>query len=556
MYLLNGLAVSVFAGMMLVASSVEAQVPVPETQAQLDAEFERAIPQKQKGMEVIRQRLIEAARNYASSPKEVAEAKADFDRLNKDGRFTDLLKRSTPERWIKGLDRLKGMAANYARMTSQQQAPLREPLFAAIEYYCRDIVAHPDPFTGAAFTGPRAVATMYFALYDQLQAPQSKDVAQAMKDALFLAWYHPMRGPGAKARRDKPYRAEVFTGSDGQFAMGNLAYRSLVECAVALQDTKLLDTARTVMVRSMDCYTSYQTTNQAFWGELGMTYDGNGFAHGRQSYLFGYVRHWFNGLTRDAGLFEGTPWAIPIDKWDHIAAMMLDGSQWYVYQADVDWSVNGRHNMYPGLIGNGPIDGSEALEQDAASVLDASKGKVKRADELRAMIERVKRNDEFAGCRYFWNTEDLILRDKDFYISVNLSSIRSQGPEVAAPFSVVNYYFPFGSMMIKAKGDEYRRARGAIDYTLLPGITSDPTAPVTTKTNWHGYQSTSSFCGGLSDGKIGVAGMISQDKSPVSSHKGYFAWDEGMVMLGAAITTGNAETVVKQAEWRDDVSFG
>jgi chondroitin AC lyase len=29
-----------------------------------------------------------------------------------------------------------------------------------------------------------------------------------------------------------------------------------------------------------------------------------------------------------------------------------------------------------------------------------------------------------------------------------------------------------------------------------------------------------------------------------------------MVMLGAAITTGKAETVVNQAEWRDDVSFG
>ncbi len=552
-----GLTTVAFIGGLLVYSMAGANVAVPQTQNQLDAEFQRAVPQKKQAMRQLRQKLILAARGDANSPADLAATKANFALLNDQGRFTDLLKTGTPRRWSEGLARLRKMAPNFARMTPQEQTPLRDRLFAAIQYYCRDVVEHPDPFTGAAFTAPRAASTIYFSLYDQLQASQFKDVADALKQTLFLTWYYPLMGENAAARKTHPYRIAVFTGPTGQFTVGNLAYRSLIQCAVAMDDTKLLDTARTVMVRSLDYYTSYQTPDPSFWDTMGMTYDGNGFAHGRQSYLFGYVQHWVNGLLHASKMFEGTPWAIPTDKWDNVAAMLLDGTQWYVYQSDVDWSVNGRHNMYPGLIGNGSQNGAKMLEDAAAGVLAASEGQVQRADELRAMMKRLAQNEEFAGCRYFWNAEDLILRGKDFYIGVNLSSIRSQGPESASPSSVVNYYFPFGSMMIKTKGDEYRRARGAIRYDQLPGITSDPTIPLNTGTSWRGYHSINTFCGGVSDGNIGVAGMIFQHKSmPTTGHKGYFASERGMVGLGADLTTGKVQTIVNQTEWRGDVSYG
>ena len=116
-------------------------------------------------------------------------------------------------------------------------------LYAAIEYYCEDVVGHPDPFVGAAFTAPRDASAIFYSLYDELGQPGRESVRRALKDAIFLAWYSPLWvNP---TRKSDPFRVAVFR-HDNKWTVGNFTYRPVVECAVAMDSTKMLDVIHAV----------------------------------------------------------------------------------------------------------------------------------------------------------------------------------------------------------------------------------------------------------------------------------------------------------------------
>ena len=200
------------------------------------------------------------------------------------------------------------------------------------------------------------------------------------------------------------------------------------------------------------------------------------------------------------------------------------------------------------MIAPGPlIDGNTQVRNFIKEVLDCSAGTVHRKDELLGLDKRLADGREFSGNRYFWNSEDMVHRRPGYYLGVNISSIRSNGPESVAPFSVVNYHFPFGSMMIKTRGDEYLTSRGGINYSALPGITSDPTAPLPKEETWYGFHGLNDFCGGVSDGDVGVCGFIQKQKEfTATAHKSYFFFDGGLVALGSAISGDHLETTINQ----------
>jgi chondroitin AC lyase len=202
-------------------------------------------------------------------------------------------------------------------------------------------------------------------------------------------------------------------------------------------------------------------------------------------------------------------------------------------------------------------NGSSIRHGYIKEVLDCSDGTVHRKDELLALDKRLDANEEFSGNRYFWNSEDMVHRRPGYYLAVNISSVRSNGPESVSPFSVVNYHFPFGSMMIKTRGDEYLTARGAINYSALPGITSDPSAPLPKEETWMGFHGDNQFCGGVSDGDCGVCGFIQRQKEfTAAAHKSYFFFDGGLVALGAGISGTNLETTINQTQWRGPITWG
>jgi hypothetical protein len=524
------------------------------------AVFTQNLDAKNAALEKIRQHLVKDPTYVSPDWKNPAKIDTFLAALDAQGHFTDLNHPKPLDNWLPALNRLNAIAVAYHRIPAvHNRSGVAARLFAAIEYYCDDVVAHPDPFVGAAFTAPRDASAIFYSLYDELAQPGRESVRQSLKDGIFLAWYSPLSvNP---TRKTDPFRVAVFR-HDNKWTVGNFTYRPVIECAVAMDSTKMLDVIHAVTADSLANRTAYQIEDKTFWGEQGLLYDGGGFAHERQSYIFGYVRDWFHGVGLIAQIFRNTPWAIDPGSWDLLADHILDGQQWFIYQRDVDWSIDGRHNMYPGpimghMIAPGPlIDGNTQVRNFIKEVLDCSDGTVHRKDELLALDKRLADGREFSGNRYFWNSEDMVHRRPGYYLGVNISSIRSNGPESVAPFSVVNYHFPFGSMMIKTRGDEYLTSRGAINYSALPGITSDPTAPLPAEETWYGFHGLNDFCGGVSDGDVGVCGFIQKQKEfPATAHKSYFFYGDGMVALGSAISGDHLETTINQTLWRGPITY-
>lgn len=519
--------------------------------------FQQNVEAKRQGLAEIRNRLIAHPTYTSPDTKNVKKVQDFFSHLSETGEFDDLPGKPSAH-WNKATFRLNAMTGAFKRMTPAQQNELRPKLYAGILNYFRQMVAKPDPFVGAAFESTRNASAIYYMLFDEWQKPENQAIARALKDSLFMCWYWPIFH-GDTHRRDNPNSLNVFLG-EGHFIVGNTTYRPIVECAAALDNTQMMDVVREITVRSLANRTSYQTESTSLWGEMGLTMDGAGMAHGRQNYIFGYVRDWFNGVTSIAKIFHGTPWEIPSTSWNLTTDLVLDGQQWFVYKGDIDWSVAGRHNVYPGAI----ADGNSILKNGIRQMLDLGGDSLKRKPELLALSERLEHMEEFSGNRYFWNTEDMIHRRGNYYMSVNLSSVRSNGPENAPPSSLVNYQMGFGSMMIKTKGDEYLRSRGAMNYSALPGITSLPKVPPTRATNWSGFHGGNSFAGGVSDGNMGVCGFVlnhepleslDQQLWRLKGLKSYFFFDEGCIALGSGVTTGAVETTVNQTEWRGDARY-
>lgn len=116
----------------------------------------------------------------------------------------------------------------------------------------------------------------------------------------------------------------------------------------------------------------------------------------------------------------------------------------------------------------------------------------------------------YKGVRWFFNNDDLIKKNSDYHIDINMASFRTDGLESAAFADNYNFYPTDGATLFQRDGDEYFKVMGGWDVTAMPGVTAregmDRLVPVT---NWRGYCSKHNFAAGTTDGgENGVAGII------------------------------------------------
>ncbi|MEG1587219.1 MAG: polysaccharide lyase family 8 super-sandwich domain-containing protein [Bacteroidales bacterium] len=183
---------------------------------------------------------------------------------------------------------------------------------------------------------------------------------------------------------------------------------------------------------------------------------------------------------------------------------------------------------------------------------------------------------EYSGTRWFFNNDDLIKKNPDYHLTVNMASVRCDGLESAIDFAdEYNFCTADGQILFQKKGDEYRRIIGTWDVMALPGITArkgmEQLVPVS---NWRGYCSKHNFAGAATRGgenavagfyfekmngseKDGVndRGAINQ-KNPllygIKAHKSYFMLGDYLIALGAGITNlhtdveGDIHTTIDQ----------
>ncbi|MBN1670132.1 MAG: hypothetical protein JXR37_03820, partial [Kiritimatiellae bacterium] len=381
-------------------------------------------------------------------------------------------------------------------------------------------------------------------------------VMERLKKVTWLAWTDPSQNENMRAKT--PLQTATFR-YDGTYTGGNFGYRPVLECAIVCNDTRMFDIVKDVIEKSLSSKSGYFDLNERFWPD-GIKTEGTLFAHGEQNYTFGYGKDYITFTLGMAERLFNSVWEIDNAKWDGIADVLLDGWQWYVHKGNIELSVLGRHSLYPPSskdAGYYMCGNSHVLNWILPGVLRLSRGQLRRRAELDAMVERMRRNDDLVGNRYFWLSEDMLHHRKDQYVCVNMSSARVAGPEGYPWDTTYNRLFGCGLTVLKRDARDLLHLRGAWDYSALPGVTFAQGDAYAHPRQWSKLYGKNIYSGGVSDGRNGLCAFRYRQKGiRIAINKACFAFDNRFVCLGSELINpakAEAWTTVNQCTAKGDV---
>lgn len=445
----------------------------------------------------------------------------------------------------------------------------------------------PGRFHASCFATPRAAVKIYFSLLDlmdRVESGQVKDkvallARQKLIDVGFQSWTQPYRHDETDQHvvSVERFRKHVW------WVGGNaLDYRPVLEAAVMMSSIPMIDVLAEVAIRSLSVV-SQTNYDDAFWTE-GTTADGAGWGHGKQCLVWGYPIDGLKGTFRILKHLQGSPWAQQLSR-NNIEVILnyIRCSAFYHHKGIipplVDRGNMTRKNNRQGNVPSHTL--AKLLLADWRSSLTPAE-----AAELEQFINESAKWDVqmasapdgyYHGSRYFYNNDDLIKKTPDYYLFVNMGSVRVDGLESAYPNAAgYNFYSADGVTLFQHKGNEYRNILGAMKLTAWPGVTTRQTpSKLRPIENWSGYTSQFNYAAGATDGKGDfAAGFIYQkvnarmknnpdaaaseaadtnkDIYGVRASKSYFMFDDLFLALGAGITNlspekdGDITTTIEQ----------
>lgn len=454
------------------------------------------------------------------------------------------------------------------------EGEIPDKVLKAIVHYGNIEVNRPNDvprFHASCFAIPTGAVNVYFSILEDMDKAESGQATPLMTEACDMlkavalqAWTQPLRNDATDANvvSLERFRKHVW------WVGGNaLAYRQLLPVAVMYRSIPMVDLLAEIC-QSCISVTSQVTYDDSFWTE-GFTSDGAGWGHGRQSLIWGYPIHGTSAALRMLGLLKGTPWARSLDR-ENAAALMnfFRGGSWYWYKG---WRLIGLdRNSYLYNPDRQDIPYRQMLDNVIADWLPSFTQE--EQEELLFLQQEAAQQEidmkdteagTYHGLRWFFNNDDLIRKDEEQLIAVNMASIRCDGLECVKLADPYNFYCDDGATLLLRDGNEYFRIMGGWDVTAYPGTTSRTGRErLETVNNWNGYCSRRNYAGAVHDrNRRGVAGYIfdktdARVKYPAAStirpgenavlyglqaYKSWFFIDDFMVALGAGITNRNRE---------------
>ncbi len=232
---------------------------------------------------------------------------------------------------------------------------------------------------------------------------------------------------------------------------------------------------------------------------------------------------------------HGLSFAFPQAKQDILIRYVLEGTQWLFRRGDWALAVHGREISRPGASTTMVLYGADKALQGALQQLRRVAGN--RGGEIEAFLNHIKGGNDGAleGNKHFWRSDIMSHRRSPFTASLRMTSTTTGRTESINSENLKGGYFPFGSLFLQRRGDEYRDIRPVWDWSRIPGVTS----PHKNATPNGTVQGNTLFVGGVSDGQYGVAAM-DLNHDGVTGHKSWFFFDREIVALGSDIVgTGN-----------------
>jgi hypothetical protein len=465
-----------------------------------------------------------------------------------------------------------------------------------IAKYCKAILHYGDMevrrmnnsnrWHASCFGAPTAAANTYLCFLgkmDEAESVQCGDSLQVqacdmLKVIALQSWTQPLRGDATDKNVVQIERFRHHVWWVGGNAVG---YRSLFLCALLYKSAPMLDLLAEIGRKSIS-YVSQHTYNEAFWTE-GFTADGAGWGHGKQCLIWGYPIDGTENAIKLLSVLKNSPWEQKLSP-ENIQALMnfFRGGAWYYYKGYILPCLDRNSALYDGELSR-TIPYSRMLNMLLEEWGDSFSPE--QLDELRTLQSEVTQKSinmeaypqgMYHGTRWFFNNDDLIKKNKQYHIIVNMASRRCDGLESATNFADnYNFYTNDGLTLFQRNGNEYRQIIGAWDVTAYPGVTAregmENLKPIT---NWRGYCSKYNFAGAATrGGENAVAGFIYEKangenlddvshgdgfyrQNPSIYHvracKSYFMLGDFMVALGAGITNfkpemrGHIRTTIEQ----------
>lgn len=570
--------------------------------------------EKETAIEEYRQYYSKTPYSHHLSPVRLS-AEECLNLLDNDGRFTDIRDREeeieknnyaqstiTKHQELVGnlifeaYNRIWKIAEAHRAGDLSTEEAFTDKYCKAILYYGNMEVSRRNDaprFHRSCFGIPTAAANTYLYFLKEMDAAESGecaeqlivDVCKMLKVLALQAWTQPLR---RNFTDDNVVQIERFRKHVWWVGGNAIGYRPLFLCALMYKSIPMIDLIAEVSRQSISTV-SQNTYDEAFWDE-GFTTDGAGWGHGKQCLIWGYPIDGTGNAMKLLGVLDKSPWKQELSKENTQALLnFFRGGNWYYYKGytlpclDRNSAVynEGIRNTIPyytmlnNVVG-GWSDSFTADEQAELKLLQAE-----------AKEKNINMNGYplgiYSGTRWFFNNDDLIKKNNDYHIIVNMASLRCDGLESAIDFADnYNFFTNDGLTLFQREGDEYRKIIGAWDITAYPGVTArEGMDKITPVTNWRGYNSKHNFAGSATrGGENAVAGFIFEKgngtnkddnnydntfykKNPrifdVLAYKSYFMLGNYMVALGAGVTNlkpemeGAIRTTIDQTAKSSDV---
>ena len=499
---------------------------------------------------------------------------------------------------LEAYERLSFLAdAFHSKIIDIEDKELWGKVQKAIIHYGKLEIARPNDwrrFHASCFAFPKAAATIYFCTLPQMDMAEQGnsensllvEACDMLKTIGLQAWTQPLRNDETDNNVVQVERFRNHVWWEGGNGLGGIiGYRPLFEVAMMLRSIPMIDLLADICERGISS-TSQNTGDTSFWHE-GLTADGGGWGHGKQCLIWGYPIDGTVGSLSVLGQLKDSPWKTCISR-KNIETLMnyFHGGNFYYYKGYTTPCLDRNSMKY--VKTPQPIPYQKILNPILSTWKDQlTQAEFQELKQLQKEVENknilMEKYDVYNGTRYFFNNEDLIKKNKDYYMMVNMSSVRCDGLESACGFADgYNFYSTDGSTFFQKTGYEYRSIYGGFDVTATPGVTAregmDRLKPVT---NWRGYSSKHNFAAAsTTGGENAVAGYVFEKMNAserenvndrgnslgensilygVKAHKSYFMLGDYMVALGAGITNsdpsqpGNIRTTIDQTAHTDSV---
>ena len=559
--------------------------------------YHRYINDGQKVKDLEKQKYIEEGRVYFSKNgvkrenlKGIKKSGPDcLNLLDKDGRFKDLivqeqeiidknlLNTAFPTTWSspvssflsEAYNRLWKIAEAYRKdelSTSNEQYEL---FLTAIVHYGKMEIGRPDVdrFHASCFALPLAAVEIYYCMLkqmDNIEAGKVKDqklieAADMLKTVALQSWTQPLRQDetDTNAVQVERFRTHVWwVGGNG------LTYRPVLPVAFMYKSIPMVDVLAEVSQKCMSV-TSQNTNKTSFWSE-GFTADGAAWGHGKQCIIWGYPIDGTSSALNTLNILKGSPMARKLSR-ENVDALLnyFRGSSWYFYKGhpitgvtrlDMQYNLKTKPIAYSNMV-------KTLLENWTDAFTPSELLELKQLTEENGTDKMNNQKDGvYSGSRWFYNNDDLMKKNANYHLMVNMASMRCDGLESAVGSAdEYNFFANDGATLFQRDGTEYRKVFGAWDITLTPGVTArEGMEHLTPVTNWRGYCSKFNFAGAATmGGENAVGGFIFEkldashkeninDKGSskeenkvlygVKAHKAYFILGDYFVALGAGIS--------------------